>query len=77
MLFITHDIDESLLLGDRIAVMTAGPGATIKKVLPVPLVRPRESATNFLGLRREIKAAIEEEVMKSMRQVSDANSSGG
>ncbi|MGA6967953.1 MAG: ABC transporter ATP-binding protein, partial [Xanthobacteraceae bacterium] len=77
VLFITHDIDESLLLGDRIAVMTAGPGATIKKVLPVPLVRPREFGENFLGLRREIKAAIEEEVMKSMRQVSDANSSGG
>ena len=77
VLFITHDIDESLLLGDRIAVMTAGPGATIKKVLPVPLVRPRELGENFLGLRREIKAAIEEEVMKSMRQVSDASSSGG
>jgi len=77
VLFITHDIDESLLLGDRIAVMTAGPGATIKKVLPVPLVRPREFGENFLGLRREIKAAIEEEVMKSMRQVSDASSSGG
>jgi NitT/TauT family transport system ATP-binding protein len=77
VLFITHDIDESLLLGDRIAVMTAGPGATIKKVLPVPLVRPREFGENLFGLRREIKAAIEEEVMKSMRQVSDANSSGG
>jgi hypothetical protein len=46
-------------------------------VLPVPLVRPREFGENFLGLRREIKAAIEEEVMKSMRQVSDASSSGG
>jgi hypothetical protein len=55
--------------------MTAGPGATIKKVLPVPLPRPRELGEDFLRLRREIKAAIEEEVMKSMKQVSDANSS--
>jgi NitT/TauT family transport system ATP-binding protein len=67
VLFITHDIEESLLLGDRIAIMTAGPGATIKKVLPVPLVRPRELGEEFLRLRREIKGAIEEEVMKSMR----------
>jgi NitT/TauT family transport system ATP-binding protein len=77
VLFITHDIDESLLLGDRIAIMTAGPRATIKKVLPVLLARPREFSEDFLRLRREIKAAIEEEVMKSMKQVSDANSPGG
>ncbi|HEY7243293.1 MAG TPA: ABC transporter ATP-binding protein [Xanthobacteraceae bacterium] len=76
VLFITHDIEESLLLGDRIAIMTAGPGATIKKVLPVPLARPREFGGELLRLRREIKAAIEEEVMKSMKQVSHANSSG-
>ena len=69
VLFITHDIEESLLLGDRIAIMTAGPAATIKKVLTVPLTRPRELGEDFLRLRREIKAAIEEEVMKSMRQV--------
>jgi NitT/TauT family transport system ATP-binding protein len=76
VLFITHDIDESLLLGDRVAIMTAGPAATIKKVLAVPLARPREVGNDFLRLRREIKAAIEDEVMKSMRQVDDANSSG-
>jgi NitT/TauT family transport system ATP-binding protein len=76
VLFITHDIDESLLLGDRVAIMTAGPAATIKKVLTVPLARPREVGDDFLRLRREIKAAIEDEVMKSMRQVDDANSPG-
>jgi NitT/TauT family transport system ATP-binding protein len=76
VLFITHDIDESILLGDRVAIMTAGPAATIKKVLAVPLARPREMGEEFLRLRREIKAAIEEEVMKSMRQVNDANRAG-
>jgi len=76
VLFITHDIDESLLLGDRVAIMTAGPAATIKKVLNVPLPRPREMGEDLLRLRREIKAAIEEEVMKSMRQVNSANSPG-
>jgi len=77
VLFITHDIDESLLLGDRVAIMTAGPAATIKKILSVPLARPREVGDDFLRLRREVKAAIEDEVMKSMRQVDDASSSNG
>jgi NitT/TauT family transport system ATP-binding protein len=76
VLFITHDIEESLLLGDRVAIMTAGPAATIKKVLAVPLARPREVGDELLELRREIKAAIEEEVMKSMRQVNHAEHAG-
>jgi NitT/TauT family transport system ATP-binding protein len=68
VLFITHDIEESILLGDRIAVMTAGPGATIKSIFEINLPRPREINEEFLRLRRAIKATIEEEVMKSMRQ---------
>jgi NitT/TauT family transport system ATP-binding protein len=41
MVFITHSIDEAILLGDRIAVMTARPGR-IKEILDVPLARPRD-----------------------------------
>jgi NitT/TauT family transport system ATP-binding protein len=41
MVFITHSIDEAILLGDRIAVMTARPGR-IKEVLDVPFGRPRD-----------------------------------
>ena len=69
VLFITHDIEEALLLADRIAIMTAGPGATIKSILDVPLPRPRDLNENFLRLRKEVKAANEEEVTKSMRQL--------
>ena len=75
VLFITHDIEEALLLGDRLAIMTAGPGAMIKKTLDVPLARPRQVGEEFLRLRREIMAAIEEEVMKSMRQVNNVTGS--
>ena len=41
MVFITHSIDEAILLGDRIAVMSTRPGR-IKEILDVPLARPRD-----------------------------------
>ena len=40
MVFITHSIDEAILLGDRIAVMSARPGR-IKEILDMPFGRPR------------------------------------
>ena len=41
MIMITHDVDEAVLLSDRIVMMTNGPSATIGEVLTVPLARPR------------------------------------
>jgi nitrate/nitrite transport system ATP-binding protein len=41
MIMITHDVDEAVLLSDRIVMMTNGPAATIGEVLEVPLARPR------------------------------------
>jgi NitT/TauT family transport system ATP-binding protein len=41
MVFITHSIDEAILLGDRVVVMTARPGR-IKEVLEIPFQRPRD-----------------------------------
>ncbi|MBN9583897.1 MAG: ABC transporter ATP-binding protein [Afipia sp.] len=41
IIMITHDVDEAVLLSDRIVMMTNGPAATIGEVLEVPLERPR------------------------------------
>ena len=38
---VTHDVDEAVLLSDRIVMMTNGPAATIGEILPVTLPRPR------------------------------------
>src|ERR1700720_2747895 len=42
VLMITHDVDEAVLLSDRIVMMTNGPAACVGEVLEVPLARPRK-----------------------------------
>ena len=42
VLMITHDVDEAVLLSDRIVMMTNGPAARIGEVLDVPMPRPRK-----------------------------------
>ena len=68
ILFITHDVDEAIFLGDRVLVMTARPGR-VKLECPVALKRPRDAGLvltpEFIALKREILDAIEEESMKS------------
>jgi nitrate/nitrite transport system ATP-binding protein len=42
VVMVTHDVDEAVLLADRIVMMTNGPAATIGDIVTVPLARPRE-----------------------------------
>ncbi|WP_073130324.1 ABC transporter ATP-binding protein [Muricoccus roseus] len=68
ILFITHDVDEAIFLGDRVLVMSARPGH-VKHARRVDLPRPRAAelvtSPEFTALKREILEAIEEESMKS------------
>ena len=41
VVMVTHDVDEAVLLSDRIVMMTNGPAATIGEILTVDLPRPR------------------------------------
>jgi NitT/TauT family transport system ATP-binding protein len=65
ILFVTHSIDESIFLADRIVVMTYRPGR-IKAIVPVPIPRPRDaSAPDFNEMKRALSAMVMEEQRRS------------
>lgn len=69
VLFITHDIDESIFLSDRVYVMTARPGR-IKAEIPIPLPRPRTpdmaASPEYLAIKLKLRNLITEESLKAM-----------
>jgi len=69
VIYITHSIEEALLLGDRTVVMTAQPGR-IKQIIDVPFPRPRNLMTlsaspEFGRLKLDIWQVLEDEVMRA------------
>ncbi len=60
---VTHDVDEALMLSDRILVLSQGPGARVQQDIRVPFGRPRdreavESSEEYITLRRELLESL-------------------
>jgi nitrate/nitrite transport system ATP-binding protein len=59
VLMVTHDVDEAVLLSDRVVMMTNGPAATIGQVLAIDLARPRARLALAHDARfMELRAAV-------------------
>ncbi|MEZ5702546.1 MAG: nitrate ABC transporter ATP-binding protein [Burkholderiaceae bacterium] len=64
-MMVTHDVDEAILLADRVVMMTNGPRARIGKVMDVPLPRPRTREAllqhpRYYELREELIGFLED-----------------
>lgn len=71
VLFVTHDLDEAILLADRVAVLTARP-ARVKSIYRIDIPRPRPIAElryepAFIAIARQLSDDLREEVMKARR----------
>jgi len=59
VVMVTHDVDEAVLLSDRIVMMTNGPAATIGEIVAVDLPRPRDRVqlaedSRYVHYRKEV-----------------------
>ena len=72
---VTHDVDEALLLSDRIVMLTNGPESYIGQIIDVPFVRPRKRLNvvnhpNYYALRAEIVYFLNQQKKAKQRKVT-------
>lgn len=73
IIFVTHNVEESVLLGDKVVVMAANPGK-IKKVFDIKLGRPRQAQSMDLTyVAAEIMEELKEEVEKVAKAEYDSD----
>jgi NitT/TauT family transport system ATP-binding protein len=73
VIYVTHSIEEALLMGDRTVIMTAQPGR-IKQIIDVPFPHPRDlmqlsASAEFGKLKLDIWRVLEEEVMRARAEL--------
>jgi NitT/TauT family transport system ATP-binding protein len=73
IVYVTHDIEEAILLGDKIIVMSGRPG-TIREIIPINLERPRQLSDRkhpeVIEMRLRIWKMLEHEVRRELKLLS-------
>jgi nitrate/nitrite transport system ATP-binding protein len=70
VVMVTHDVDEAVLLADRVVMMTNGPAATIGEILDVKLPRPRDrlqlaNDPTYMRLRKAVLEFLHQKQLKA------------
>lgn len=81
IIFITHDVEEALILADRIVVLGSNPGV-IKEICKVNLPRPRlrqrlYTDSNFVSLRNHLIELLNEDILKQLNKENNILSKEG
>ena len=76
VVFVTHSLEEAILLGDKIGVFSAGPDACIKEIIDVNLPRPRlptvRASADYTRLYDRLYQILREEVVKTISREATA-----
>jgi NitT/TauT family transport system ATP-binding protein len=71
--FVTHQIEEAVLVGDKVVIMSRGPASTIRAVVDIPLARPRtpeiRRSAEFQALVDQVWEIVREELMDQFVQM--------
>jgi NitT/TauT family transport system ATP-binding protein len=77
VIFVTHDLEEAIALADKVVVMTAGPGGTVKETFEIDLPRPRvvqeiRFQQRFVDIYQKIWESLRTEVDTAYAQTTEA-----